>query len=67
MNTTQMDQESISILPYDENESQEDNGSGFHTSHDLEIGNAYQLTEGHQGTFDLHGKDSDVASNLGNL
>jgi hypothetical protein len=44
------------LLPYDNHETQEDNGSGFHTSLDIE-----------HGTFDLHGKDSDVASNLGNF
>ena len=44
------------ILPYDDNEIQQDNGSGFHTSVDIE-----------QGTFDLLVKDSDVASQLGNF
>jgi hypothetical protein len=56
MNTSQMNEDSIVLLPYDDHETQEDNGSGFHTSLEIE-----------QGTFDLHGKDSDVASNLGNF
>ncbi len=44
------------ILPYDDNEIQQDQGSGFHTSIDIE-----------NGTFDLLVKDSDVASQLGNF